>query len=101
MGDAEKPAALKRVIDEAGSDAKVVVFCNMKKDCERLLTDQRRLGRGTYAYLAMHGPSCASGCERARAVQGVLAGWLTSSPCASRLALSSLPLAPPQVCHPR
>ena len=52
LQDAEKPAELKKVIDEAGPEAKVMVFCNMKRDCERLLQEQRKLGRGT---CAIHG----------------------------------------------
>ena len=52
LRESEKPDALKRVIDAAGTSAKVVVFCNTKVNCERLQQQQRQLGRGT---CAIHG----------------------------------------------
>merc|ERR1719424_1116934 len=52
MGESDKPAALKRVLDGLPMEAKVVVFCNTKANCERQQQEARRMGRGT---CAIHG----------------------------------------------
>jgi len=52
LTDGEKPAALQRVVEAAGPTAKIVIFCNTKANCERMLQEQRKLGRGT---CAIHG----------------------------------------------
>merc|ERR1719460_2737304 len=69
LSDVEKPEALKRAIDAAGQDSKVVVFCNTKASCERLLQEQKKLGRGT---CAIHGDK--EQWEREQALQKFVAG---------------------------